>query len=191
MSGENSAINAFVTVSAFSVEYALDGKISMSGGLSRGGVGGLFVQPVVWAVTGNGPDAGDAFIYGVGCAGAMAGWVLAVPASVTGIIKAAVDDYVGGLVAEAKRDEPEAVRGGIYGTDDYSFWSSNNHITAMTIASYGGVAWQHKNGAYLFIKDASDTLICDYHPRSYKRLYRPVMPLRRNGRRVAWTTADF
>jgi hypothetical protein len=191
MTGENSATNAAVTVAAFSVEYAIEGRISMAGGLSRGGAAGLVVQPVVWAVTGNGPDAADAFIYGVGAAGAMAGWILAVPASVTGIIKAAVDDYVGGLVAEAKQDEPEAVRGGIYGTDDYGFWSANNHITAMTIASYGGVAWQHRNGAYLFIKDASDTLVCDYHPRSYQRIYRPVIPLRRNGDRVAWTSADI
>jgi hypothetical protein len=182
MSGENSATNAAVTVAAFAVERAIGG--------ARGSVAGLAVQPVVWAVTGNGPDAGDAFIYGVGAAGAAAGWILVVPATITGIIKAAVDDYVGGLVAEAKADEPEAVRGGIFGTDDYGFWASNNHITAMTIASYGGVAWQHRNGAYLFIKDASETLICDYHPRSYQRLYRPILPLRRNGDRVAWTTTD-
>ncbi|WP_416883108.1 hypothetical protein [Marivita sp.] len=182
MTGQNSATNAAVTVAAFAVERAVGGV--------RGSVAGLVVQPVVWAVTGTGPDAGDAFIYGVGAAGAAAGWILVVPATITGIIKAAVDDYVGGLVAEAKADEPEAIRGGIYGTDDYGFWSANNHITAMTIASYGGVAWQHRNGAYLFIKDASDTLICDYHPRSYQRLYRPILPLRPNGDRVAWTTTD-
>lgn len=191
MTGGNSSTNAAVTVAAFSVEYAIEGRISMAGGLSRGGAAGLVVQPVVWAVTGNGPDAADAFIYGVGVAGAMAGWVLAVPATLTGIVKAAVDDYVGGLVAEAKQDEPAAVRGGIAGTDDYGFWSANNHITAMTIASYGGVAWQHPNGAYLFIKDATGTPICDYRPQSYQQLYRPVLPLRVNGERVVWTGADF
>lgn len=191
MTGQNSATNAAVTVAAFSVEYAVEGKISMAGGLSRGGAAGLLVQPVVWAVTGTGPDAADAFIYGVGAVGAAAGWILAVPATVTGIVKAAVDDYVGGLVAEAKQDEPEAVRGGIYGTDDYSFWAANNHNYAMTIASYGGVAWQHPNGAYLFIKDATGTPICDYHPQSYRQLYRPVLPLRMNGDRVLWTGADF
>ncbi len=183
MTGQNSATNAAVTVAAFAVERAIGG--------ARGSVAGLAVQPVVWAVTGTGPDAGDAFIYGVGAAGAAAGWILVVPATITGIVKAAVDDYVGGLVAEAKQDEPAAVRGGIFGTDDYGFWSSNNHITAMTIASYGGVAWQHPNGAYLFIKDATGTPICDYHPQSYQQLYRPVLPLRMNGDRVLWTGADF
>lgn len=183
MPADNSTTNAAVTVAAFVVEKAIGG--------TRGSVAGLAVQPVVWAVTGTGPDAGDAFIYGVGAAGAAAGWILVVPATITGIVKAAVDDYVGGLVHEAKQDEPDAVRGGIYGTDDYGFWASNNHITAMTIASYGGVAWQHPNGAYLFIKDASDTLICDYHPKSYKKLYRPVLPLKMNGDRVLWTSADF
>ncbi|MFP7672583.1 hypothetical protein ACG74X_04405 [Marivita sp. S0852] len=191
MPGDNSATNAAVTVAAFSVEYAINGKLSMAGGLSRGGVAGLAVQPVVWAVTGTGPDAADAFIYGVGAAGACAGWVLAVPSIATGFVKALIDDHTAGLVAEAKQDEPEAVRGGIYGTDDYSFWSSNNHITAMTIASYGGVAWKHENGAYLFIKDASDTLVCDYRPRSFQCVYRPVIPLRVNGDRVMWTSADF
>ncbi|WP_439522265.1 hypothetical protein [Marivita sp.] len=183
MTGENSATNAAVTVAAFAVERAIGG--------TRGGLAGLVVQPVTWAVTGTGPDAADAFIYGVGAAGVAGGAILAIPATITGIIKAAVDDYVGGLVAEAKADEPEAVRGGIYGTDDYGFWAANNHITAMTIASYGGVAWQHRNGAYLFIKDATDTPICDYHPRSYQSLYRPIIPLRPNGDRVAWTSADF
>lgn len=192
MSGANSATNVGVTVAAFSVEYALEGKISMAGGaLSKGGAAGLLVQPVVWAVTGNGPDAGDAFIYGAGVAGAFAGAILAIPAMATGVVKAGMDDYVGGLVEQARQDEPAEVRGGIYGTDDYGFWAANNSITAMQIASKGGVAWKHPNGAYCFIKDASDTLICDFRPAKYTEIFRPVIPLKVNGDNVIWTGADY
>lgn len=191
MSGANSATNAGVTVAAFSVEYAIEGTIDMAGGFSKGNVAGLVVQPVVWAVTGSGPDAGDAFIYAASVGGAAAGWVLAVPALATGIIKAGMDDYVGGLVEEARQDEPEQVRGGINGTDDYGFWAANNSIYAMTIASKGGVAWKHPNGAYCYIKDASDTLICDYKPQRYSEIYRPILPLRVNGDCVMWTGTDY
>lgn len=54
MPADNSTTNAAVTVAAFVVEKAIGG--------TRGSVAGLAVQPVVWAVTGTGPDAGDAFI---------------------------------------------------------------------------------------------------------------------------------
>lgn len=182
MTGENSATNAAVTVAAFAVERAIGG--------ARGSVAGLVVQPVVWAVTGNGPDAGDAFIYATGAAGAVAGAILVVPATITGVIKAAMDDWIGGMVAEARLDEPEAVRNGIVGTDDYGFWSANNHIEAMSIASKGGVAWQHPNGVYLYIRDANGTPICDYYPRRFRRLYKPLIPLRTNGDRVSWTCID-
>lgn len=183
MTGENSTTNAAVTVAAFSVERAIGGV--------RGSVAGLAVQPVIWAVTGKGPDAADTFIYGVGAMGVIGGALLSVPAIITGGIKAAVDDHVAGLVAAARLDEPEAVRGGIFGVDDYSFFASNNHITAMTIASYGGVVWKHPNGVYVSIRDASETPICDYRPRRYTDIYRPRLPLRRNGDRVQWTSADF
>jgi len=177
----NSVQNAAITVAAFGVERAI-------GGL-RGGVAGLVVQPVVWAVTGRGPDAADAFIYGTGAVGAFAGALIALPAIVVGVVKAAVDDHTASLVAAARLDEPEAVRGGIFGIDDYSFAASNGHIQAMTIASYGGVVWQHPNGVYLFLKDASDTPVCDYVPRRFRQIYRPLIPLQLNGDRVQWTSA--
>ncbi|MCK0149654.1 hypothetical protein MWU54_06445 [Marivita sp. S6314] len=192
MSGDNSTVNILVTCAAFQVEYALEGKISMAGGaLSKGGAAGLLVQPVVWAVTGSGPDAADAFIYGTGVAGAFAGAILAIPAMATGVVKAGMDDYIGGLVEEARQDELAEVRGGIYGTDDYGFWAANNSITAMTIASKGGVAWKHPNGAYCFIKDASDTLICDFRPKKYTEIFRPILPLKLNGDKVLWTGSDY
>ncbi len=191
MSTDNSEANIVNTVAAFSVEYAIDGKISMAGGFSKGNVAGLLVQPAVWAITGSGPDAGDAFIYGTSVAGAAAGWVLAVPALAAGGVKAVVDDYVSGLVGEARSCEPEAVRGGIVGIDEYGFWAANNEIWAMHIASKGGVVWKHPNGAYCYIRDATKAPICYYKPQKYSKIFRPVIPLKPNGDRVLWTGADY
>lgn len=180
MSYGNSAQNAAVEVAAFSVGRALGGGL-------RGGVAGLVVQPVVWAVTGSGPDAGDTVVYGTGVAGVFAGAIVAVPALITGIIKAAVDDHTASLVAEAKQDEPREVRQGIFAVDDYSFAAGGGHIQAMTIASFGGVVWQHPNGVYLFMKDASGRAVCDFEPRAWTKKYAPRLPLQlgSNGR-VNW-----
>lgn len=177
---ENMTKQAGTTVAAFCVERALGGM--------RGGIAGLAVEPIVWAVSGEGPDAGDAFIYGVGAVGAFAGSLLALPAMVTGFIKAAVDDHTAALVASARLDEPEAVRNGILSVAEYSFAASGGHIQAMTIASFGGVAWRHPNGVYLFMRDAAEHLVCDYVPRRFTRIYRPIIPLRKNGDRVYWTS---
>ncbi|WP_226782059.1 hypothetical protein [Oceaniglobus trochenteri] len=180
MTGENSATNAATTVAAFAVERALGG--------ARGSVAGLAVQPVVWAITGTGPDAADAFIYGTGAVGAVVGAIVAVPAIITGAVKAAVDDHTASLVAEARRDEPAAVRAGVTSVADYSFAASGGHIQAMTIASYGGVAWQHPNGVYLFLRDAAENPVCDYVPQRFTSIYRPLIPLQGNGDgRVRWT----
>ncbi|MGR3795570.1 hypothetical protein [Vannielia sp. SX4] len=179
MAGENSATNIVVTVSSEGLSRALGGGV-------RGGVAGLLVQPAVWIATGTGPDAGDAFIYGTGAAGVVAGAILAVPAMVTGVVKAAVDDHTASLVAEVKAKEPERYRNGIYPVDDYSFFASGGHIQAMTIAAAGGVAWQDENGVYCFIKDANERLVCDYRPKSYKKLYYPELPLTKVGNGFKW-----
>ena len=178
--GSNSATNAGVEVAAFSVAKALGGGV-------RGGAAGLVVQPVVWAVTGNGPDAADAFIYGTGAVGVVAGAIVAAPAIVTGVLKNAVDDWNDSLLAEARADEPRAVRGGVTKADDFSFFASMNHIQAMTIASKGGVCWQHPNGVYCYLEDADGFAVCDYLPRRWKCLYRPNLPLTRNGSTVNWS----
>lgn len=180
MVGSNTATNAGVEVAAFSVSRALGGGV-------RGGVAGLVVQPVVWAVTGNGPDAADSFIYGMGAIGVAAGAILAIPAAVTGVVKALVDDHTQELVARAKLDEPLAVRGGIFCVDEFSFAASGGHIQSMTIASSGGVAWQHPNGVYLFLRDAAGLPVCDYRPRSFTRIYKPLIPLQPAGDGVRWT----
>jgi len=180
MNVENSTQNAGVTIAAFMVERAIGG--------ARGSVAGLVVQPVTWAVTGQQPDAGDSFIYGMGAIGAFAGALIAIPAAITGVIKAAVDDHTAALVEEAKADEPEAVRGGIKSVSEFSFWASGGDIESYQIASYGGVSWRHPNGVNLYLEDAAGALVCDYVPRRYAMLYRPNLPLRRNGDRFAWTS---
>lgn len=180
MTVRNSATNAVSTVAAIAVEAAIGG--------ARGSVAGLAVQPVVWVVTDTVPDAGDAFTYvATGIGGLVSlGW--AVPGIVTGVIKAAVDDHTQTLVDEAKQDEPGHVRAGMYPLGDYSFWASGGHIQAMTIATAGGVVWQHPNGAYIFVKDANDLLVCDYRPQRSQRIYRPLLPLQRAGNGVRWTS---
>lgn len=179
MSLDNSSTNIQLTVAAHNVERAIGG--------TAGGVAGLVVQPVAWYVSGTGPDAADAFIYGTGFAGLAGGAVLAGAGAVAGMVKAGMDDYVGGLVEEARQSEPGAVRSGIFGTDDYGFWATNNHTTAMQIAGQGGVAWKHPNGAYVYIKDSAGLLVCDYSPVCYTEIYRPVIPLKRNGDGVLYT----
>ncbi|QDC09126.1 hypothetical protein FHY55_07675 [Oceanicola sp. D3] len=180
MTAKNSITNVLVTVTSEGVTRALGSGV-------RGGVAGLVVQPAVWIATGSGPDAGDTVIYGAGVAGVVAGAILAVPAMVTGVVKAAVDDHTATLVDEVRKEEPEKYRQAILGTDDYSYWASNNHITAMTIAAAGGVAWKAKNGVYCFIRDAKGHLVCDYRPKSYESLYFPMLPLKKVGNGFQWS----
>ena len=101
-----------------------------------------------------------------------------------------MDDHTQTLVDAAKQGEPANKRNGIYPVGDYSFWASGGHIQAMKIASMGGVAWEHENGAYMFIKDANGLAVCDFRPRSYKTLYAPVLPLQRRGDGVLWSSSS-
>lgn len=170
MTVKNSVTNAGVTVAAEVVSRAIGGV--------RGGVAGLVVQPAVWVATGSRPDAADTFIYGTSAVGVFAGSLVAIPAIVTGVIKAAVDDSTQTLVDEAKKGERAEVRKGILPVGDYSFWASGGHIQAMEIASRGGVVWQHPNGAYMFVKDANGYLVSDFRPKVYTKIYHPHLPLR-------------
>lgn len=179
----SSSDNAQLFIAALNVERAVG---HLAGDLA-GGVAGLAVQPAAWYVTGTGPDAADAFIYGTGFAALAGGALLAGAGTVAGFVKAGVDDYVSTLVADARLSEPEAMRSGICATDEFDFWASNNHTTAMRIANKGGVAWKHSNGVYVYIKDNEGLPICDYAPQSYVEIYRPKIPLQRNGTGVLWT----
>lgn len=178
MTVSNSVQNVGSEVAAKIIERAVGG--------ARGSVAGLVVQPAVWIATGRGPDAGDAFIYGTSVVGAFAGAIVAVPGIITGMVKAAVDDHTATLVEEAKRDEPAQYRNAICPVDDFSFFASGGHIQSTTIASYGGVAWQHPNGVYVFAKDARGRLVCDYEPARWQKLYAPHLPLQGANGRVNW-----
>lgn len=180
MTTRNSVTNASSTVAAIAIDTAIGGV--------RGTVAGLAVQPIVWLATDTAPDAGDAFTYIATGIGGMISLAASIPGIVVGTVKAAVDDHTQSLVDEAKQDEPGHARGCMYPLGDYSFWASGGHIQAMTIASAGGVVWQHPNGAYIFIKDANDLLVCDYRPRRSQRTYRPILPLQRVGNGVRFTT---
>ncbi len=185
MTYKNSVTGIGTEVAAQSVSKAV-GRVA---GATKGSAAGLIVQPVVWVATDTAPDAGDSFLYGVGVAATLAGSALLAGAGfVTGMIKAAVDDHTQSLVDEAKLDEPKEVRGGIFPLGDYDFWASDNDIQAMTIASYGGVVWKHKNGALCFIRDAKGRLVCDYDPKSWVAQYRPLLPLKKGSKdgRVRW-----
>lgn len=181
MNVRNSAQNAAVEIAAFSVSKALGAGV-------KGGLAGLVVQPVVWAATGSGPDAGDAFIYGTGAVGVFAGAIVAVPAIVTGVVKAAVDDHTASLLAVARGEEPAAYREGIDSIDNFNFWASSNHNYAMHIAGKGGVVWRHRNGVYCYIRDGKGRLICDYEPTSWVEIFHPVLPLKPvgDGVRFSW-----
>lgn len=179
MGVSNSVQNVGTEVAAKVVERALGAGV-------RGSVAGLLVQPAVWIATDTRPNAADALIYGAGAIGTFAGAMVAVPALVTGVIKAGVDDHIQSLVDQAKSDEPATYRDAIYSVDKFDFFNQASSIQAMKIASYGGVVWQHPNGVYVFIMDKNRRLVCDYEPAKWKRLYAPELPLRRNGDRVAW-----
>lgn len=183
MSGSNSATNALVEVAAFSVSRALGDGL-------RGGVAGLAVQPITWAVTGNGPDAADAFIYGSSAVGAVAGMLVAAPGIVTGIVKNLIDDHNDTLLEEVRADEPRAVRNGITKADNFSFFANMNRAQAGIIAGKGGVCWQHPNGLYCYLEDSEGLPVCDYMPQVWKALYKPYMPLRFNGQAIAYQSRE-
>lgn len=168
--GDNVNTTVGTTIAAESVDKVLGRYAGKAGGK----VGGALVQPVVWIATGTKPDAGDVFLYG-------AGLVVAVPALITGLVKAAVDDHTAKLVAAAAQDEPVKYRPHVKACSDYGFFEQGGAISSMTIASKGGVAWRKKNGLWLYITDAKDRLIADYKPHNCVEVRGPTLPLKPAG----------
>lgn len=171
-------------VAAMAVEKAAD---SVAGKVA-GKVGGAMVQPAIWAISGEQPDAVDIGLWGGGLfASGPAGWALLG----TGAIKAMVDGSNADKLEEVKRSEPQKYRPGIQIWDDYSTFPSNRAAETMKIASLGGVTWQHPNGLWVFIQDATGKLVCDYQPAVYKEKYFPKLPLDKGaGGRFRWTSAS-
>lgn len=62
-------------------------------------------------------------------------------------------------------------------------------INAQTIAGKGGVAWQHPNGLWVYLKleeNGKEVLVCDYKPKKATKIPGPDLPLRLQGKRFTW-----
>ena len=182
--------NTAQTVATEIAAEVVSDAVRMVGGAARGTVAGALVQPAVWAFTDTSPDAGDVFSYTVSTIGGIVGRAAgAAPGLVLGLFKALVDDTTAALVEEARQDEDPKYRPGIFGVGDRGFWASGNAQSCWAVAMSGGVAWQHPNGAYLFIRDGKGRMVCDFRPRVWTRRYTPKLPLRTaaNGK-IEWET---
>jgi hypothetical protein len=51
------------------------------------------------------------------------------------------------------------------------------YIAATEIARKGGVAWQGKNGQWVYITDAQGFPVCDFVPNNYLNIWQPNRPL--------------
>jgi hypothetical protein len=150
-------------------------------GLEKTGnaVAGTMVTPAVWAlnyaVNGKTPDNVDVGLFGLG----LAGGPFAVASISTGIIKAVIDDQIEVQLREVRLNEEAKYRPYIIPCSKYA--SSGPGINAMAIASRGGTAWQHPNGLWVYIVDASGKLVADFKPKKATKLYQPVWPLKGMG----------
>ncbi len=165
----------------FVASYGL-GKLKALGKLG-GFAAGAVVQPLVWAFQGNTGDAGDKLLYGLGLFPP-----LTVAAGIAGIWKGRMDDDVLDKLAEVTASEPSHLSKAIYPAATYG-WTAQGPILAQKIASNGGVAWQHPNGLWVFIKleqGGKEILMCDYEPRNAAKILGPELPLRWMGSGFSW-----
>lgn len=142
-------------------------------------IAGKLLTPAVWAMNyaANGvtPDKVDVGLAGFGLMGGAAG-----PAAVvTGIVKAVVDDDRDAKLKVVRLDEDPKFR--VFIQPCYHFSASPPRISAMTIASLGGTAWQHPNGLWVYIRDAQGRLVPNFKPNRSTQTYRPVWPLQSMG----------
>ena len=161
------------------------GNLQKLSTLQRFGAGAI-VQPLVWAFQGNTGDDGDKMLYALGLTPFLP---LTVAAGITGIWKGLMDDDVLAKLEQVKQDEPSYLSKAIYPTAIYG-WSGAG-INAQTIASKGGVAWQHPNGLWVYLKlekNGKEVLVCDYKPRNAVKILGPELPLQLAGKRFIWTS---
>ncbi len=144
-------------------------------GLDKIGRSGLgrWVTPATWVadkkLNGNKPGLVDAGIWGVGVLGA------GLASAVTGLVKARVDDDVQTRFREAISEEPPEYAQ--YFQPCHHEGYSAEQINAISFAAQGGVVWQHKNGIWVCAKDATGKPLADYQPKSYVKIYKPMLPL--------------
>jgi len=152
--------------------------------------GSLVVDPAIWLYNGSGPGAADVAIWLFGAAATLTKSTIGSPAGIAAnIAKAAIDNINNKKLQEAMRGEPFEKAPYMDLCTNYPFWSNGAMIDAMAIAEAGGVAWQHTNGYWVYMKDASGRLVCDYEPKIYTKVFCPVLPLEPNGKGgFRWTT---
>jgi len=167
-----------------SVIQSTSGTIA-SIGLAKIGksVAGNLVAPAVWvlnyAAQRKTPDGVDVGLYIFAFTSS-----LAAPAAITtGLVKSAVDDDTARKLREVQSGiEIAAYRPYIIPCSTYSY--SSPLINAMTIASKGGTAWQHPNGLWVYLIDASGKLVVDFEPKIAINIYQanlPLQPTKRGG----------
>ncbi len=148
------------------------GKLKSLGKL-KGSIAGALVQPLVWAIQGNTGDAGDKFLYAFGLIPAVT-----VAAGAVGIWKGILDDDVLDKLAEVKASEPPELSNFIFPTATYN-WETKSY--PEKIAAKGGVAWQHPNGLWVFLRFErfGKIILCpDYLPKNAKQIIGPELPLK-------------
>lgn len=133
---------------------------------------GNLVTPAIWAlnytVSESRPTGVDLGIYAVG--------FLNAPASIiTSIFKSIVDDDINKKVEMIRQQHDAKFR--LYIQPVQNFGSSSPVIVAMSVAAKGGVAWQGKNGQWVYITDAQGIPVCDFTPNNYLKIIQPKKPL--------------
>lgn len=165
----------------FAASFKL-GKLKNAAKLTKFAASSI-VQPLVWAIQGNTGDAGDKFLYAAGLVP-----LLTVPAGIVGIWKGRMDDDVLDKLAQVTKDEPPELAKFIFPAATYS-WTAQGPILAQKIAADGGVAWQHPNGLWVFIKferEGKMILPVDYRPKKAKDVAGPQLPLQIIGTKFVW-----
>lgn len=137
---------------------------------------GNLVTPAIWALnytaTESKPSGVDVGIYAVG--------FLNAPASiVTSIFKSIVDDDINKKVNMIRQQHDAKFRLYIQPVQNFGGMTAP-YITATKIARKGGVAWQGKNGQWVYITDAQGIPVFDFVPSNYLNIWQPTTPLSRH-----------
>lgn len=143
---------------------------------------GALIQPAVWAIQGNTGDAADKLLWLLGAIPP-----LGLAAGIVSVWKGLMDDDVIQKHAEVVASEGSYLRDFIFPTATYKWGASG--ILPQRIAQDGGVAWQHPNGLWVFIKAEQQgkmKLICDYKPKNAVKILGPELPLLWTGAGFAW-----
>lgn len=161
------------------------GQLHQSSKLARYGAGAV-IQPLIWAYQGNTGDDADKLLYALGLIPP-----LSLAAGVVGVWKGRLDDDVIAKMAQVTADEPARYAKAIYPAGIFRW--AGPEMNAMTIAGRGGVAWQHPNGLWVYLKleqAGREVLVCDYKPKRALKVFAPDLPLRMAGGRYFWRSQN-